>query len=47
MSLFYRPGLQNQNHNYSLNNISKDNKNRSKANLEASNKKPKVKQSLA
>ncbi len=26
MSLFYRPSLQNQNHNYGLNNISKDNK---------------------
>ena len=26
MSLFYRPGLQNQNHDYGLNNISKDNK---------------------
>ncbi len=47
MPLFHRPGLRNQNHDYSLNNIGKDNKSRSEADSEASNKKPEVKQSLA
>ncbi len=47
MPIFPKPSLRNKEQGHGLSNISKDNKSEPKTNSKASNKKPKVKQSLA